>query len=268
MRHHPHQEYPFPLIKGLDGNDWGMPFAHGGHDDPVWRLTGGVPRAVADLETRGFHAPRHFGRHLTGTSDSPFVVMDRVRGITVYGFRATVVGRHKIHVQDAGYFVHKSNGLDRRDPLSNSKRNSRSRGIISDAMVIRRDRLEYAIAHGTGLGHVLHLCFVETNTKAGFCHPMVGCERGKSGWGAEGRRIAIHPHIDLTRRDLSPAGLAIARTLQTHGCYIGDNAGSGSCFKAHQATRHHNPWEGLDFHKKSLHGIRWDDFVVLPKGWQ
>jgi hypothetical protein len=97
---------------------------------------------------------------------------------------------------------------------------------------------------------------------------MVGCEERQLGWGAEGTRIAIHPAVDLEKRGLSRAGLAVARTLKHHGCYLGDNSGSGTCLKAEQTSARRNPWAGLRFNQNSLAGITWDDFVVLPRGWQ
>lgn len=269
MARHPEQkDIAYPMIRGLDGNEWGTAFARGLPRHPVWRLTGNVPSEVADLKRKGFHAPAWFGDMLTGTSDSPFVVIDRGRGQSVWAHGAKVVGRRTIRVESAGRYMHRSNGLDQRNRRSNNERNFRSRGAIPDAMAIRRSLVDYGIRHGTGLGHVLHMFLVETDSSAGFCHPMVGEEGEKYGWGAQGTRIAIAPGVDLTRRGLSPAGLVIARTLQQHGCYIGDNSGSSSGLKAQQATRHRDPWKGMRINQDSLAGLRWKDFVVLPKGWQ
>lgn len=268
MHSHPEQRAtPHPTINGLDGNLWGTAYATGHRGDPVWRLTGAVPADVAVLRTRGFHAPAWLGDMLSGTDDSPFVVMDRARGWSIWAANATVVGRRTIRVSAAGLFEHDSNGLDKRNPRSDSRLNFRSRGAIPDAMVIRRSLVDAGIRNHTGLGHVLHMFLVETRSAAGYCHPMTGEESGKRGWGAEGQRIAISPRVDLTRRGLSPGGLVVARTLQQHGCYIGDNSGSASAVKAEQASRRRDPWNGL-LHQNSLKGITWNDFVVLPRGWQ
>jgi hypothetical protein len=129
-------------------------------------------------------------------------------------------------------------------------------------MVIRKDAVDYAIANNTGLGYVLHMFLVETLTSAGFQNPMVANESGKNGWGAEGQRLAIDSSIDLTTRGLSPAGLVVARTLQVHGCYIGDNAGGGTTLKAEQETSAHPVWNG-EMASNSLQGITWNDFVAL-----
>ena len=263
MRSHPEQrDVAYPLINGLDGNTWGTPFAIGEAHHPVWRLTGDHDDKARRLVTRGFHAPEWLGRMLTGTDDSPLCVLDRASGFTMFCADARVVGPHLIEATAGAITYHRSNGLDHRNPRSNEPRNFTSRGRISDAMVIRRDLVRHGVQHGTDLGHVLHLFLVETSTSDGFRSPMVGAEHDKFGWGAEGERIAIAPSVDLSKRRLSPEALVIARTLQNHGCYIGDNSGSGSALKAQQENDFKPVWNGR-LHQDSLRGITWDDFVVL-----
>jgi len=270
VKSHPEQTVAYPVINGLAGNRWGTVYFQGACTDPVWLLTGVVPTDVAFLRTEGFHAPARLGDVLTGTSDSPFVVMDRCgdrtmpAGLSVWAANAAHGSGFVIDVSAAGAFQHDSNGLDRRNPRSSSTRNFRSRGAIPDAMVIRRDRVEWAIANNTGLGHVLHMFWVETRTTDGFVHPMVGAEGNKLGWGPEGIRIRIRPTVDLTRRGLSPAGLAVARTLQTHGAYLGDNSGSGTALKAEQD---YGQWAGL-LTQDALRGLTWDDFVFVQRGYE
>jgi len=266
-RHRDQRQYAYPLIRGTQGNDWGMPYALGHRGDPVWTLTGVVPSPVSRLRTVGFHAPHWFGDRLTGTADSPFVVIDRASGRSIWAANAHVVGRRQIRVSAAGFYDHRSNGLDTRNPRSNARVNYRSRGAIPDAMVIRRDLVDHALRTGGDLGHVLHMFMVETSSAAGSCHPMVGHESGKQGFGAEGQRIAIAPHVNIDARGLSPEGEVIARTLQNYGCYLGDNSGSSSGLKAEQESRGHKVWKGR-LPVDTLRGITWDDFVVLPKGWQ
>jgi hypothetical protein len=263
MRSHPDQKsYAYPRIAGTGSNRWGTAFAIGKANDPIWKLTGTVPPKCATLVTTGFHAPDWLGSLLTGTSDSPFCVVDLGSGFTVFGSKASVIGPRTISVSSAGITYHSSNGLHYKDPLSNDPRNFTSRGRLSDAMVIRSDLVDYGIANNTDLGHVLHLFLCETKSSDGFRHPMVACESGKYGFGAEGERIVIGPAIDLTTRGLTPAGLVIARTLQRHGCYFGDNAGRESMLKAEQENSAHPVWNGR-LTMDSLAGLRWDDFVVL-----
>jgi hypothetical protein len=262
MRAHPEQAYPYPRINGVEGNEWGTAYAMGDRGMPVWRLVGEHHPKADVLFRRGFHAPVWLGEMLTGTNDSPLCVVDRASGFTMFCANAEVVGRRKIRVSSAGVTYHSSNGLDHRNRRSNDKRNFTSRGRISDAMVIRKDLVRYGVKHGTDLGHVLHLFLVETDSSAGFRHPMVGEESGKSGFGAEGERLAIKRSVDLSKRGLSPEGLVIARTLQRYGCYIGDNAGSSSALKAQQETADRPLWDRR-LRRDSLKGITWDDFVVL-----
>jgi hypothetical protein len=263
MRTHPDQRsFAYPRINGTGFNRWGIPYALSVAADPIWRLTGPVPAQCSLLTTTGFHAPSWLGSVLTATTDSPFCVADMGSGFTVFGTKASVVDSRTISVQSGGITYHSSNGLHRKNPLGNDSRNVTSRGRISDAMVIRADLVANGIANNTDLGHVLHMFLVETSTADGFRHPMVQCENGKFGFGAEGERIAIDPAVDLTRRGLSPAGLVVARTLQRYGCYLGDNAGRESALKAEQETSTHPVWNGR-LGQDSLAGLRWDDFVVL-----
>jgi len=249
--------------------DWAMSYHVGTATDPVWRLAGGNTSDphLAILRTQGFHmADSVADTFPTGAQDRPGVMVDMVFGYTAQ-FADAVPNKatRTITVSSAGIMWHGSNGLDGRNPASNDKRNFTSRGRIPDAMVIRRDLLDQAIAKGTGLGHVLHLFFVETNSADGVASPMTGAENGQSGWGAEGERIRIRPDIDLAARGLTGAALAIARTLQENGAYIGDNSGSSTQIKASQPS----VYTGTNLTTDALKGkISWADFEVLPRGWK
>lgn len=270
MKTHPDQKaYSYPVIKGVGSNKWGTVFAESSPTDPIWKLTGsGINAKCNILKTQGFRAPANFGQRLTGTSDSPFAVLDATNGYTVFGTNAKVVAPYTISVGSAGVTYHSSNGLDYRNPRSNDTRNFTSRGRISDSMVIRKSVADAGVA-GTGdLGHVLHIFLCETLTSAGFCHPMTGTESGKNGFGAEGLRIAIRPDKDLSTAVLSPYGRVVANTLQRYGGIIGDNAGGATSIKAQQESTLAPVW-GTSLKADALKGaVTWDDFIVLPKGWQ
>ncbi len=267
MKTHPDQrQYSYPRITGMDGNQWGTTTHVGSASDPVWKLKN--PRKETQvLATQGFHMADAVARRVpTGTQDRPFLIVDPVFGYSL--FCADVVpdpSTRTITVSASAVFHHASNGLDKRNPRSNEARNFASRGRIPDAMAIRPDLLKAGIANGTGLGHVLHSFFVETLTTAGHQHPMVGCESGKYGWGAEGDRIAIKPNVDLRARGLTDAALVIARTLQTHGAYLGDNSGSSTMLKGVQTTSTYNPYSGTNMKVDCLKALTWDDFVVLAR---
>lgn len=258
---------PFLKIRGTGANQWGMPYGMGTASDPVWKIgTGSVIAAHQQyLKVDGFRAPATYANKLTGTSDSPGIIIDVVNGKTIHLYQASKGTGNIINVTSAGVFDHNSNGLDRRNPLSNSNYNERSRGVIPDSMMIRVDLLDWAVKNNTGLGHVLECFWVGTNTSHGFCHPMIAEESNKTGWGAEGERFRIKPGINLAARPAAqsnPAGLAIARTLQQHGAYLGDNSGSGSGIKTEQGAT----YPGLN--ENSLQGIMtWDDIEFLPLGW-
>lgn len=260
--------WDYPHLKGAGTDRWGMPYAESTSADPIWHLSGSLPPPVVDqLVNQGFHAPDWLGGQLTGTTDSPFVVCDKATGISLWGHGAAADPTQRvITCGDAGYFVHASNGLDQRAAGSDSTVNYRTRGIISDAMVIRRSALEWATANGQPFPHVLHLFIPEPLTAAGWCWPLINCEKNKYGWGAEGWRLAVDPAIDLTTRGMTPAGLALARGLQTHGVYIGDTSGGEASLKLEQTSATHNPWSGFAVGERELAGITWDDWVVINPG--
>jgi Fibronectin type III domain len=246
--------------------DWAMSYHVGKSTDPIWRLKGGNTSnsRLQILTKQGFHmADSVADTFPTGTQDRPGVMVDPVFGYTVQ-FADAVVDKSSrtITVSNAGIMWHSSNGLDYRNPKSDDNRNFTSRGRILDSMVIRRDVLDKAIANNTGLGYVLHLYFVETNTADGVKSPMVGAESGKYGWGAEGERIRLKPSIDLKARGLTGAALAVARTLQENGAYLGDNSGSSTQIKASQAA----VYAGTNMATDMFQGkISWDDFQVVAK---
>ena len=269
MNTHPDQRgVAHPRLIGFGGNAWGMPFDLGTCNEPVWKLAASVkvPSQWAHLKTTGFHARADM--QFTGTSDSPTVVIDACNGFSVWFAKASKGTGFTINADVAGAFTHNSNGLDRRNPLSNSDINERSRGVIPDSMVIRKDQMDYAIENDTDLGHTLEMFFVETDSTAGHVSPMVGSESGKSGFGAEGVRIRVNPGVDLNARPCSPHGRVIARTLQNYGTYLGDNSGSTSNLKAEQESTAGSVWGGV-LQRDELQGcITWTDFEVVKPGWQ
>jgi hypothetical protein len=261
---------PYPKLNLND--NWAMSYAYGKATDPVWKLTGSAVTGNAKLKilnTQGFHMPDSVASTFpSGTQDRPGVMIDNVFGYTaMFADAVPNLSNHTIAVSSAGIFWHGSNALDYRNPKSNDSRNFTSRGRIPDSMVITREELDQAVAAGTGVGKVLHLFFVETNGLLTPCysHPMVGCEGRQRGWGAEGWRIRIKPSIDLVARGLSGYALAIARTMQQNGMYLGDNSGSVSQVKMSQTSH----YTGTGLTTTSLKGkITWNDFEVVTPGAQ
>lgn len=131
-------------------------------------------------------------------------------------------------------------------------------------MVIRNDLLRYAIENNTDLGHVLHMFWNVPDSGAGVAHPMVGYEKPRTGYGAEGERMRVKPSIELDARPgCGDVAKAIAKTLQNYGSYIGDTSGGNSGVKAEQGST----FPGLT--QDVLSGcITWDDLEFLPRGYE
>lgn len=277
MRTFPDQKrFPYPKITGQNGNPWGTTQHLSTSAQPVWKLTGMTFNAQTRiLSTQGFHMADSVARRFpTGTQDREMLIIDPVFGYSV--FAADCVPNFKtrtLKVSSCGVTWHNSNGLDNRNPRADaaSEKNFTSRGRLSDSGAIRPDLIQYGIANDMSLGHVLQFWFAATNANTrtedglGFKHPMVGCEkRHTEGWGAQGERLAIRPDVNLTSRGLTDGALVIARTLQEHGAYIGDNSGSSTTLKGAQSTSTYQPYANTNVTADCLKGkITWDDFVVL-----
>jgi hypothetical protein len=264
----------YPVITGQDGNRWGTAFHLGRAGDPVWRLRN-PGRETQILRTRGWHMSDEVANRIpTGDQDRGLLVVDQAFGYSVFfGVVVPHRGSRTITASASAIYWHRSNGLDGRNPRSNDNRNFCSRGRIPDSIVIRPELVRAGIQRGTGLGHVLQIALSETNARTfgrGYVHPMIGCEdRHVTGWGAEGERIRIAPGVNLVSRGLSGGALVIARTLQQHGAYIGDNSGSAATLKGAQSARGYVPYAGTNVTADCLKGkISWKDFEVVKAGWQ
>jgi len=183
----------------------------------------------------GFHAPANMADRLTGTSDSPFVIVDKATGISIWGAGASKVNATTINVsKSAGYFTAGTNGLDSKsiggfsDCPAKGKVCTVSRGRIPEAFLAAGAEFATAKANHTGLGHVLEFFWPETDS-SGCKLPMSGCEGGNTGVGIEGQRVGLDPTLNIVDRPgCSDADDVFVRTLQTNGAYIGDNAGGNS----------------------------------------
>jgi hypothetical protein len=242
-----------------------------GDTAPVWRLssnTGGTSDSRLNIvRTQGVHIKDEVWDSVpTGTQDRLLVIQDHVLGYTVQC--ADVAPNRAARTWTAtncGILWHTSNGLDYRNPKSDDDRNFTSRGRIVDAMQVPRAELDKAIANGTGVGHVLHLFWVRTHQPHGYTHPMINDENEIGGWGGEGWRLRIKPSVNLVARGLTGATLALARTLQENGAYIGDNSGSTTQVKVGPPEDYVGTNLATDAFKGKL---SWSDFEVVQPGWQ
>lgn len=238
--------------------------------DPVWKIVGGNTSnsRLKILSDQGVHlADSVLNENPVGSQDRLLVVYDPVFGY-VAQMADTVpnFATRTITVGNAGIMWYSSNCLDYRNPKSDDARNFTSRGRITPSMQVPAAWLQQAIDRGTGVGYPLHLFFAETRTTDGFTHPMVGGESRKAGWGAEGWRIRIDPAVNLATRGLTPGCLALARTLQESGGYLGDNSGSGTQLKVgHPSAYPASMGLSTDCMKDK---VSWSEFQVVTPGQQ
>lgn len=254
-----HEPANYWKIRGPGTNAFGEPFGIGRCTDPVFKFasTATLPAGQSFLTTVGFHAPQAVFQNMKANSDQPFVVMDicgnsaRTAGFTVWGANVQYDGTFVLKKAagtggnlTGGTYAYNTNGLDSRNPATTAPPNVNmvSRGRPPDTMFVRDFLLQHPAADGT-IGYSPEVFFVETNSSAGFQSPMIGAESGKVGCGgaahpticAEGQFVRINP-AKVFGPSCTGAALVLAKTLQIHGAYIGDNSGSGSGFKGESGT--------------------------------
>jgi hypothetical protein len=246
-------------IRGAGTNPYGEPFAVSHCTDPVYKFTStaSLPAGQTWLATVGFHAPDAVFKNMLANNDQPFVVMDtcgnssRPAGFSVWGANVHYDGTRVLKSATTtggnitgGSFGYNTNGLDSRNPASDAPAdyNSVSRGRPPDTMFVRDYLLQHPVADGT-IGYSPEAFFIETNSAAGDQSPLIGHENGQAGCGgtahpgicAEGQFVRINPAKVLPSTCTGPARV-LAKTLQVHGAYLGDNSGSGSGFKGESGT--------------------------------
>ena len=257
---------PYPKLNGIPGSagaKWGTTYDFGTDEEPMW--TSGKCGI-------SFHARASLGQSVTGTSDSPLLVIDQASGKSVFFTKVGYAGGTALTVGGScGVMYHTSNGLDADNPLSNDERNTTSRGRISEMLAIRKDLFDWAEANGSDLGHGLHFFIAESDDN-GLCgdgtrncngvHPMTGEESPNAGFGEEGTRIAVAQNASLGT--CTAEAMVLVRTLQNYGAVIGDNAGGASTLKVGI-----EPTPIADLQQNELQGcIDWNDWVVIQPGSQ
>lgn len=272
---------PYPMLRGVGGNQWGVGFALGTCSDPIWKFdtTAKLPAGQSFLTTEGFHAPQGWEKNIPQNNDAPIEIIDtcgvpsRPKGFTVWGANVYYDGNaNRILTTNpasnsgaiiGGSFSHDTNGLNYgvANSTDTTDLNETSRGNIPDSFGIRDDLLQYGMQGGNNgtLGHVLQMFWIETDSAMGNVAPMSGHENNRAGYGAEGERIALKPTW-TPPSTCTGAALVVARTLQDYGAYLGNNSGSGSGIKVQQNSTLLSP--------RSLGAcFTWDDMAFVQQGW-
>ena len=136
---------------------------------------------------------------------------------------------------------------------------SRLAGVITVA------EINAAIAANRGLGHAL--LFTSTQAASSFVYPAQKSDGVTVGGLPMGTRVQLNPSIDVNGiAAITPFEKVIAKTLQTHGAYLGDKGGATMSF-SFEFLKDGNPgagWNALglwDYY--DLARIPWASLRVL-----
>lgn len=247
------------LLSGLGQNRWGMPCFDASRSDPTWEVSLANPTQQSrPILEDGLRAPERALTALTGTADSPIVILDRARGYQVALWQ-TSADTSGFRAVDAAIYWDDSNGLAPGDENPDGDpRNHGHRGVAPSTMLIRRPEIDH------GIDHVLKAAI--PGTAEWHVRPMVGHEPNRGGVIGQGMRLRIRADVDLDRYDLSAPALTIARALQRYGAIVGDNSGADRIvLKVEQDI---GQWSGVDLQIDSLAAIPVEDLVFVRAGWQ
>lgn len=240
-------------IVHLTVDHWTIPIHHAGPEDPEHRVE---PLADFDPpEWQDLRIPRDARPAPNG--DAEVVVWDLDRGLLVHLYEARWDdGAWSAEGGSIRYLA--SNGLPARVRGHDDPRNvGTSRGNNGLTFGIGWD----AVTDGA-VTHVVKLATgPETSTR--HVWPMWGSDGETDDPDAppQGLRLRIRPEVDLEALGLDGAALVIARGLQTHGTYVGDNGGRTSIKL--EAGR---PWR-LDDDALARLPLEPRYWQVLPEGW-
>lgn len=233
--------------------EWSIPIFHVDADDPERRI---VPLAGFDPpEWQALRIPDR--ARPAPNADAELVLWDVERGLVSHLFGARVV-RGQWEAKGGSIRYLSSNGLPGRVVGSDEQRNvGTSRGNNGLAFGIGFDDVEQG-----RVGHVVKLATgPETSTR--HVWPMWGSDGDADDPDAppQGLRLRVRPEVDLEALGLDGQELVIARGLQSHGLYVGDNGGRTSI-----KLEWRRPWD-VDEDALDVLPFTPDLWQVLPEAW-
>ena len=244
--------HEFVRLSGLGkGGTWGRPIYWGYKSGPTYQVD--CARKTYDI-----HIPDH--AKADPSSDAALTVYDMVSG-HVFGLHGDP--GHSMWCSSA--HVLRSNGLDNKWTQfpDTHPDNTGHRGAPASNIGIRYDE----ILAGK-ITHKLHLSV--NNSKNTHVFPLVGDENGTSDPYAppEGALIRIKQSVDLSKRNLSPPAMIIARALQIYGAYVGEQSGGPINIKVENtiAEGKGDLWAGV-LAWDALKDIPIQDYEVIEYGY-
>jgi hypothetical protein len=248
------------LLAGLSGNPWGVPCFVAGESDPIREVSlPDTDSTLRPLVEEGLRTPEHASSALTGTGDSPLVILDPARGVQVALWQTSADGSG-FRASTASIYWDDSNGLAPGDENPDGDlRNRGHRGVAPSTMMVQRLEIDQG-----SVDHVLKVAI--PGTAEWHVRPMVGHEPDRDGVIGEGMRLRIKADVDLERYDLSKPALTVARALQRYGAIVGDNSGADRIvLKVEQDI---GQWSGVDLEADSLAAIQVEDLAFVRAGWE
>ena len=253
--------YPYIRLVGTEGDGgWGEPIYWVLPTDPVYNVR--PTRYSLPDEFANIRIP--VGAQPAATADGQMTIYDLTAGGIYKLWQARYnAGTDSWSAGGGSYYYLRSNGLHGSLDEADEPRNVGHRGNPPAIHAVRFDEIQ--------AGSIDHALKISINTpSADHVWPMIGSDGDSLHRSAppQGARLRIKPEVDLTKLDLSPAALIVARALQKYGAVVGDSSGAPASLKLENTVQEGRGalWEGV-LSVDSLRAIPFDlyEVVALPR---
>ncbi|MDQ3985601.1 MAG: hypothetical protein M3280_03785, partial [Actinomycetota bacterium] len=227
--------YPYIRLAGTEASGgWGEPIYWAETTDPVYDVTSTYYTLPAEFNAVRIPA----AAQVAATSDAQMTIYDLEAGAVYKLWKAVYDPLTDTWSAGGGsYYYLGSNGLNGSLPESDERRNRGHRGNPPAVHAVRWDEIQ--------AGSIDHVLKISINTaRTDYVWPMVGSDGSTTNPSAppQGTRIRIKPSVDLSKLNLSPAGLVVARALQRYGAMVGDSSGAAATLKVENTVMEGRGW--------------------------
>ena len=225
------------------------------YGQPFWFATSSDPSQTVTCAGRTVTIRIPAGAKPQTGNDGEMTIFDAPDDV-VAGFHHVVMSGGKISSCDGLDKWHlDSNGLVYGVAGGTDKFNSGHRGVPAPVRGVQK-----AEVTAGAINHRLECFLYATGGQTSPIWPMNGFESGRGGSIPEGVVMRIKASVDIASFNLPAQAVPIAKALQTYGCLVGDNSGSGTTTKLQAFVT----WS---LTSDALAPIKWDNWEFVKAGY-
>lgn len=225
------------------------------YGQPYWFAASTDPQQTVTCAGRTVTVRIPAGAKPQTGNDGEMTIFDAPDDV-VAGFHHVVMSGGKITSCDGLDKWHlDSNGLVSGVFGNTDKFNEGHRGVPAPVRGVRKSEVTAG-----AINHRLECFLYATGGQSSPIWPMGGFESGRGGSIPEGVVMRIKSTVDIASFKLPADAVPIAKALQTYGCIVGDNSGSGTTTKL-------QAYVSWNLTPDSLSPIKWDNWEFVKAGY-